>query len=190
MIDMLGQIDRSVFLFLNQTLANPVTDWVMPILTNDMFLRVLFVIVMLSLLGFGKKRFIWVVIFAGLVVALTDQTSSAWLKPALERLRPCKVMEVHLLVGCGSGYSMPSSHAANLFGQAFFFGLLYRASRYPLFVFATLVALSRVFVGVHYPFDILVGASIGSIIGIAMALALKYLSKRNLLRPLPYLEHS
>ena len=61
-----------------------------------------------------------------LIYCIVVSSSDAFLKPLFERLRPCKVMDVHLLVGCGAGYSFPSSHAANIFGQALFFGLLYR----------------------------------------------------------------
>jgi undecaprenyl-diphosphatase len=105
-------------------------------------------------------------LFSILVLALTDQASAGLLKPLIGRLRPCHVLEnVHLLVGCGGGKSMPSSHAANAFGQALLFGLPYRKARWPLITFAAVVALSRVFVGVHYPGDILAGAIIGGAIG-------------------------
>ena len=100
MLEWLLEIDRAAFLFINGSLANPVTDFIMPIVTNDNFLRIIYGIALILLLVFGRKRFIWVVVFSGLVVALTDQSSSAWLKPAFERLRPCKVMDVNLLVGC------------------------------------------------------------------------------------------
>ena len=82
-------------------------------------------LLLILMLGFGKKRLLWVVLFSALVILFCDQISSAVLKPMIERLRPCRVGDVHLLVGCGSGYSFPSSHAANLFGQAMFFGMLF-----------------------------------------------------------------
>jgi undecaprenyl-diphosphatase len=74
---------------------------------------------------------------------------------------------------------MPSSHAANAFGQAVLFSVTYRRWAWPLLVFAALVALSRVFVGVHYPFDILVGSIIGAVVGyIGAWLARKFLERR------------
>jgi undecaprenyl-diphosphatase len=112
------------------------------------------------------------VLFSGIALALTDQLSSNFLKHAIERIRPCHVLDgVNLLVGCGGGYAMPSSHAANAFGQAALFGFFYRRVRWPLTAVAFLVAISRVLVGVHYPFDVLAGAALGGIIGIAVASA-------------------
>lgn len=188
MLERLLYIDTSVFVFINQTIANPVTDVIMPFITNGMFLRVLFAAILLSLLIVGKKKFIWVVVFSLIVVALTDQTSSAFLKPLIGRLRPCKTMTVHLLVNCGAGLSFPSSHAANLFGQAVFFGLLFRKIRWYYIAFAFLVAISRVFVGVHYPLDMLGGMAVGTIWGSAAALALIKIKGHNKLVPEPYID--
>lgn len=169
MIDWLLTLDRNVFLFINQGLANPVTDFIMPIITNDNFLRGLYVLLVLVVLIYGRKRYLWAILFSIVVVVLTDQTSASLIKPLVGRLRPCKVMEVHLLVKCGSGFSFPSSHAANLFGQALFWGLVFRKVFWPGIVFAFLVGLSRVFVGVHYPLDMLAGTVIGALLGAALA---------------------
>jgi undecaprenyl-diphosphatase len=174
----LAGIDRAVFIFINSTLANPVTDFIMPILTRDLHLKIVYGAIMLFLLIKGPNRLRWAVLFSAVVVTLTDQTASSLIKPALERLRPCKVMEVHLLVGCGAGFSMPSSHAANLFGQAyFFFGVSRPSARY-LIPFAIVVALSRVFVGVHYPADIIVGAALGTILGYLVSKVFHYIAVR------------
>ncbi len=188
MLDSLLNLDRAVFLFINNALANPITDALMPLITNDNFLRVIYGLALLSLLIFGRKRFIWVVIFSAIVVALTDQSSSAWLKPAFERLRPCRAMDVHLLVGCGSGYSFPSSHAANLFGQAVFFGLLYKKYSLYFLGFAFLVGMSRIFVGVHYPLDILGGMILGGTEGLIVASLLWKLHLGEKLKPDPLLQ--
>jgi len=186
MLDWLIEIDTALFIFINMTIANPVTDFIMPIFTNDSFLRILYGISIGCLLVFGRKRFIWVVVLSLIVVTLTDQTASAWLKPLFERIRPCKVMEVHLLVNCGAGLSFPSSHATNVFGQALFFGLLYRKYCLYFLIFAALVGISRVFVGVHYPFDVLAGAVIGGIEGGLAAWLLIYLTRTGKLKPEVY----
>jgi undecaprenyl-diphosphatase len=185
MLEWLLNIDQAVFSFINGSLANPVTDLLIPIITNDNVLRVIYALALVILLVVGRKRFIWVVVFSALAVALTDQSSSAWLKPAFERLRPCQVMDVNLLVGCGAGFSFPSSHAANLFGQAIFFGLLYKKYLPHLLVFAFLVGVSRIFVGVHYPLDIIGGAILGASWGFLAAGILRELYRRNKLRPEP-----
>ncbi|MCX6835389.1 MAG: phosphatase PAP2 family protein [candidate division Zixibacteria bacterium] len=181
MIEFLSQIDTALFLFMNVTLANPVTDLIMPVITSDWLLRILYAIAVVLLLIFGNARLRWVALFSVLVLVVTDQVSAGLLKPMIGRLRPCQTLQnIHLLVNCGGGKSMPSSHAANAFGQAVLFSVIYSRWAWPLLVFAALVALSRVFVGVHYPFDILVGAIIGAAVGYIGAWSvLRYLERRS-----------
>jgi undecaprenyl-diphosphatase len=73
---------------------------------------------------------------------------------------------------------MPSSHAANAFGQAILFGLLYRSVRWPLLALAALIAVSRVFVGVHYPADVLVGALLGALVALIVVWRFNQFSAR------------
>ena len=180
MLEILSEIDKALFLFLNVTLANPVTDLVMPVITSDWLLRILYAIAVVLLLIFGNARLRWVALFSVMVLVVTDQVTAGLLKPMIGRLRPCHTLEnINLLVDCGGGKSMPSSHAANAFGQAVLFSVMYRRWTWPLVVFAVLVALSRVSVGVHYPFDILVGSIIGALVGYLGAWsALKCLEQR------------
>jgi undecaprenyl-diphosphatase len=187
MLDWIQNADRAVFLFINGALANPITDAMMPVVTNDNLLRLAYGLVVIAILTFGRKRFFWVAVFSAIVVVLTDQSASALLKPAIGRLRPCKVMDVHLLVGCGSGFSFPSSHAANLFGQAVFFGLLFKKYLPYTLGFAFLIGVSRIFVGVHYPVDVLGGLILGSLEGWLAAWILWRLNDCNLLKPSPVL---
>lgn len=176
MLETLAHIDQAVFLFINVKLANPVTDLIMPEVTSDWNLRILYAVAMLAILWKGNRELRWLVLFSILTLALTDQVSSMYLKNWIGRLRPCATLSgVHLLVGCGAGKSMPSSHAANCFGQAALFGLLYVRARWPLVIFAAIVALSRVFVGVHYPGDVLVGTLIGVTIGLIVAYGFRLL---------------
>ncbi|MEW6015444.1 MAG: phosphatase PAP2 family protein [Candidatus Zixiibacteriota bacterium] len=171
-------LDKTIFRFVNQSLANPVTDVFMPFITTDLHLKIFYGVCLFLILWKGDRRLRWAVLGSLVVVTLSDQLSSAILKPLVGRLRPCKVMEVHLLVGCGSGFSFPSSHAANLFGQAFFFyGIAPRSAKF-LVPLAALVALSRVFVGVHYPGDILAGAILGTAVGLVMAILFSKANRR------------
>ena len=180
MLEFLNGIDTALFLFFNVTLANPVTDLIMPVITSEWLLRILYAVAVVLLLIFGNARLRWVVLFSVLVLVVTDQVSAGLLKPMIGRLRPCHTLDsINLLVDCGGGKSMPSSHAANAFGQAMLFALLYRRWAWPLLVFAALVAISRVFVGVHYPFDVLIGTIIGAGAGYLGAWsANKYLQRR------------
>lgn len=174
MLEYLDAIDKVLFLLINSGSSNPVTDLLMPWITSDHLLRLGYGMSMVALLIWGDKRLRWLVLVSLLVLAITDQTSSQLLKKIIERPRPCHVMEnINLLVGCGGGFSMPSSHAANAWAQAVLFAIVTPRSRWFLLVTATLIALSRVFVGVHYPFDIVVGAIVGGSIGLLVALAFK-----------------
>jgi len=175
MLEWLAQLDAAVFLFINVTLANPVTDLIMPVVTSDNLLRVLYATALILILWKGSARLRWTALASIFVLAVTDQAVSHLLKPWIGRLRPCHVLDgINLLVGCGGGKSMPSSHAANAFGQALLFGWLYRPVRWWLLAVAAVIALSRVFVGVHYPGDILVGAIIGSLVGSGAAVSLSH----------------
>ena len=168
MLDFLLELDKVLFLLINGLLANPVTDAIMPVITNDSILRTVFLLIIAGLLWKGDRKQRWLVLFAGITMVITDQTAAGFLKPLIERARPCHLYpaeNINLLVGCGSGYAMPSAHAANVFGQAALISAYVRFTRWPLYIFAVLVALSRVFVGVHYPADIIVGALIGLLAG-------------------------
>ena len=123
----------------------------------------------------GRKGKI-VAITALLVITASDQISSTLIKNLIARPRPCDTLEnVRLLVGCTGSFSMTSSHAVNNFAMATFFSMIYKEYRYVLFAVATIVALSRPYVGVHYPSDIIIGAAIGSLIGYLFVFLLKKL---------------
>lgn len=167
MLETLHNIDEAVFIFLNVKLANPVFDTAMPIITADNLLRVLYGVAMALVLWKGPSNLRWLVLFSAIALLLSDQLSSHVLKPLIGRPRPCHVLEaINLLVGCGGGKAMPSSHAANAFGQAVLFSLGVPRVRWYLLTFAGLVAVSRVFVGVHYPGDVLAGSILGSVCGL------------------------
>lgn len=171
MLEFLAGVDRVLFDFINLSMANPITNWLMPLVTSDNLLRSLYGLTMLTLLWKGNARQRWLVLASALVLVLTDQIVATLLKPLIARPRPCQILEhVNLLVSCGSGKAMPSAHAANAFGQAFLFAFYYVNLRWYLLSLATLIALSRVFSGVHYPGDIIVGGLIGAAIGLIMAI--------------------
>lgn len=173
MMEFLSDLDTALFFFINIKIANPVTEFIMPIITNDRLLRVLYATAMIILLWKGNARLRWMILFSIIALTLADQISAGLLKNWIGRPRPCHIFDhnsINMLVHCGSGKSMPSAHAANVFAQAVFFSYSDKQPRIYLFTFATLVALSRVFVGVHYPADILAGSLLGAIIGFVVIL--------------------
>jgi len=170
----LYNIDRAVFLFINNTLANPVGDTLWPYITDYdriLVVRVILVGVWLWLMVRGGTRGRTAALMLIAVLFAADQLSSSVIKPFVDRLRPCHLIDgirvipqVHLLVSCGPGKSFPSSHAVNNFAVATLFGYYYRPIRPYVYGWASLVALSRVAVGVHYPSDIAGGAIIGTLV--------------------------
>ncbi|MDR1338530.1 MAG: phosphatase PAP2 family protein, partial [Prevotellaceae bacterium] len=116
-----------------------------------------------------KKRMQSIAILAGLALsfALADQLSVHLFKNVFERLRPCHVEElknvIHLLENCGGRYGFISNHAANSFCFAMFTSLFFR-NRYcsfMIFFWAACVSYSRIYVGKHFPLDVVCGAAFG-----------------------------
>jgi undecaprenyl-diphosphatase len=127
---------------------------------------------LIFLVFYRFRRKGWIIIALTLVVfALTDLTSVHLFKNVFERLRPCHNPAldglVHLVNGrCGGKYGFISSHAANTFGLAVFMSLVFRNKWLviSILVWATVVSYSRIYLGVHYPFDVICGAIWGSLI--------------------------
>jgi len=165
MIEFLYSIDKAVFFFINRTISNPVLDWLMPFLTdlNKHKLAIaIAVLLWLWLMIRGGKTGRTAGILLVLSIIVSDQFSSSVLKNFIGRLRPCHVLQgVRLLVDCGSGFSFPSSHAVNNFAGATILSHYYRKYAWGWFSLASLIALSRPYIGVHYPSDIAGGALIG-----------------------------
>ncbi len=166
MIDFLYSVDVSVFYFINGTLANSFFDRIMPFITEVKNWYLVYILLWFIILFKGGKYRIAMAISMILLVTITDQVSSALLKNLIERVRPCNALpDVHLLVGCTGSFSFPSSHAVNNFAAAMFFSYFYKHLKWILFSVAAIVAISRIFVGVHYPSDVIGGAVIGTILG-------------------------
>jgi undecaprenyl-diphosphatase len=126
----------------------------------------------------GWKTWKWF-LFALLNVGLTDQVSSSIFKPLFHRLRPCNdpalLGKTRLLLDhCSGGFSFTSSHAANHFGLAMFIFITWGTAQQKItkyfFVWAGVIAYAQMYVGVHYPLDILGGTIIGLLAGYAMSI--------------------
>jgi undecaprenyl-diphosphatase len=169
LIDFLYSLDRSLFHVCNQTLQNAVFDVVMPFVTdlnkNPVALLAVGLLWLLLVFKGGKGGRIAALLLIP-AIAFSDQFNSSILKHLVDRARPCQVLaNVHLLVSCGSGYSFPSSHAVNNFAGAIVLSYFLPRWTWAFFSFASIVAFSRIYVGVHFPSDVLAGAIIGMICG-------------------------
>ena len=163
MVESLIHMDKAVFRFFNTTIANPLFDWIMPIITNQNIWAVPIIIIIFSLLFRGGRRGRIAVAIIIISVGLADAASAQILKPFFARLRPSHELTegIRILMGKGGQYGFVSSHAANVFAAAVVFGYFYPQYKLTYFIIAALVAFSRVYVGVHYPADIIFGGLLG-----------------------------
>jgi len=168
-LNFLDAVDTEVFRFFNVSLANPVFDRVMPFLTDLNKQRIVLVIVATVLLWMiirGDRSVRLAAILLIITIIISDQLSSSVIKYWLLRERPCRILHnVRLLVSCGSGYSFPSSHAVNNFAGALVLAFFLSRAKWWFLGFASIVAFSRVYVGVHYPSDVIGGSIIGLMCG-------------------------
>jgi len=175
MVEFLYSIDKAVFYFCNQTIANPVFDAAMPILTDwnqHWYGRLLFGVLWLLLAWKGGKKGRTLALLLIPLILMSDQLNNNVLKRVFARPRPCHIIDgkmvlehVRLLVSCGGGCSFPSGHAVNNFAAAGFFSHYYRRWGWAFYTYAGLIAFSRMSVGVHYPSDVLAGAAVGMLFG-------------------------
>ena len=132
------------------------------------------------------KKYRWkLAVLIPLVVILVDQ-SGLFIKKSVLRPRPWAglnpEMVNHLVAQKGMNYSFPSNHAANTSGLAVVFSAIYPAFRNWFWVLAGIVMFSRIYIGVHYPLDVLAGCILGSIYGIALVKGWDYISNKRKLQ--------
>jgi undecaprenyl-diphosphatase len=173
MIDILLQLDRQLFLFLNG-LHHPALDHVMIFASAKLSWLPLYIMLLYLIIKQFKWQSILILILVALLISISDQLSVRAFKYVFERPRPCHEADlqplIHLAAGrCGGAFGFVSSHAANSFALATFIWILlrgiYRWTGYVMFGYAVLVSYSRVYLGVHYPGDILAGGLLGVLAG-------------------------
>lgn len=173
MLDPLLQLDKDIFIYLNG-LGTPVWDTFWQFISHKLSALSLYLfLLILSYRKYGLKGTLVLVATVALLITVSDQLSN-FFKYAVGRLRPCHDPEISSLMRlvksyCGGKFGYFSAHASNAFAIALFFGMLLKSNlRYiglGLVFWACLVAYSRVYIGVHYPLDVLSGALLGSFLG-------------------------
>lgn len=167
------EIDIAIFQFLNGLHA----EWMDPIMvmlsSKGFWIPGYLLIAFLLLKKWDWKELVFFGLLVGVMVVLADQIASGILKPWVAQYRPCRPeagleFVVHTVNGkCGGKYGFASSHAANFFTMATLFSFKFNRRPWSVvfFLLAMIAAYSRIYLGVHYPGDILAGAAIGLVMG-------------------------
>jgi len=184
----LEELDQQLFYFINSR-NSEFWDFVMYSISRVLVWVPLYIAIFIALgRKYGRKTF-FILLFVVLTVALADQTS-VFIKNSFQRLRPCHAEElqgmVHLVKGhCGGRFGFVSSHAANSFSIALLSLLLIKRRWFSIsiLIWAAVVGYSRIYLGVHYPGDVICGSLLGASIGwliyrLYLITDNKFLSKR------------
>jgi undecaprenyl-diphosphatase len=186
MIDRLISLDQQVFLVLNG-MHSPFFDFIMYWLSDKRIWIPLYIWLLYRMIKDNRSKAWLVILSVALLVTLTDQISVHLFKNVFMRLRPCHEPGLEGLVRilnnqCGGQYGFISSHACNTGGIALFSGLMQR-NRFRwlvpvLIMWSAIVSYSRIYLGVHYPGDVIVGMITGAAIGYLVFLFFTFVEKK------------
>ena len=167
LIDTLKLLDTQLFLFLNG-LNLPFFDGIMFAISEKMVWIPFYISIVYIAIKYWKRESIWIILSLILCIVIADQVASGILKDLVQRPRPSHAIKLQGLVHLvndyrGGSFGFVSSHAANAFGFALLTSLLFKNRRYAIVIFswAILTAYSRIYIGVHYPLDIIGGVLVG-----------------------------
>ena len=196
---MLNELDHQLFLFLNGLHVG----WLDPVMTfiSSELGWIPFYAVLVFLVFYKYKwKGLWVLLGVAVLITCSDQISAHVFKPIFHRLRPCYDPLIEDLVYLPNGhkpgghYGFISSHAANTFALATYIWLImkqfYKNIGWVMFPWAALVSYSRIYMGVHFPGDVICGAALGILLGFGIGYLVRYIvgkSDKDSSRPSPTL---
>ena len=167
---------------INQGLSSDILDLILIPVRHKLFWIPVYVFILsFVIMNYADRR--WMIL-AGILlcIIISDQTSSNLIKNSVKRQRPCHVEHLNSLekVPCSHGYSFTSSHATNHFAISAFLFLLFGAWKFRMifFLWAALIAFAQVYVGVHYPLDVLAGSVLGILIGVLSFKFYEFITKK------------
>ncbi|MDR3235226.1 MAG: phosphatase PAP2 family protein [Prevotellaceae bacterium] len=184
MFDWLIDLDKTLFVLLNNCYCSTFDPVMIFVTGNFSWIPLYLVIFFFFFRKHGWKTGLLALLAVLLIFGLTDQLGVHLFKNTIQRLRPCHESEfqgvIRILEACGGQYSFISNHAANTFGLATFTSLFFRKKWYvwSIVLWAALVSYSRIYVGKHYPLDLLCGAIFGALIAYLVYRLYTFLNKK------------
>lgn len=165
-------MDQEVFELIHLQLARPWLDRILPVYRDKLTWLPLYAVwAFLLFRSYGWRRTLYLLICLAAVITVADQLAASVFKPLIGRLRPCAEpgleAVVRDLVGCGGKFGFPSNHATNHFAVATVLSMTWVRRvhwRVLIYLWAASIGLAQVYVGKHYPGDVLAGALFGSLI--------------------------
>jgi len=178
MIEALNQVDQRWFLWLNGQ-HSPLIDQLMYHISGRFEWIPLYAVLFFFIIRKFRWKSLWIILGIIVLITLSDQLANL-LKDGVKRLRPCKDPDISHLVHlvnnyCRSSFGFVSGHAANSFALATFISLLFRRNWVTLgmLFWAAIVSYSRIYLGVHYPGDVIGGAVLGALLAMGVYGVLK-----------------
>lgn len=167
--NLLWRGEAFTFRLINRSLANPVFDLLMPALSDKRLLALPLLVGLVALGIWGGRRGRIAALSVVVAVLVADAATQHLWKPLIDRIRPCHALsDARVLGGCSASYSFPSNHASNIFALGTVLTAHYRRALVPLLALGLAVGYSRVYLGAHYPSDVLGGAVWGILLGLSL----------------------
>jgi undecaprenyl-diphosphatase len=182
MLEHIKALDRQLLLAINHAHTG-FLDRVMTLASDRWVWFPAYAVLIAWLIYYFRRRAVLLLPLVLAAVALADSITSRLFKPYFGRPRPCHdaviFTQLHLPDGCGGQFGFLSSHAANSVALAVFLAIALPAGRFRIlkigiFVWAILLSYSRMYLGAHYPTDVLGGAAVGGLLGWLGALAFRH----------------